>query len=126
MPSPLPLQAADTLDVSYIVHSHLRWDFVWQRPQQILSRLAQRSHVLFVEEPVYLDDIPAARLDVSLPLPRVHRAVPLLPGTLRGQYDESIAVIRELVRKQVAADGPLGSAGGKQSPAMRDATYLRP
>jgi len=96
--------------VSYIVHSHLRWDFVWQRPQQILSRLAQRSHVLFVEEPVYLDDIPAARLDVTLPLPRVHRAVPLLPGTLRGQYDASIAVIRDLVRKQVAADGPLGGA----------------
>ena len=96
--------------MSYIVHSHLRWDFVWQRPQQILSRLAQRSHVLFVEEPVYLDDIPAARLDVSLPLPRVHRAVPMLPGTLRGEYDASIAVIRELVRKQVAADGPLGGA----------------
>ena len=96
--------------MSYIVHSHLRWDFVWQRPQQILSRLAQRSHVLFVEEPVYLDDIPAARLDVSLPLPRVHRAVPLLPGTLRGEYDASIAVIRDLVRKQVAADGPLGGA----------------
>ena len=110
MPSPLPTLAADSRDVSYIVHSHLRWDFVWQRPQQILSRLAVRGHVLFVEEPVYLDDIPAARLDVSLPLPKVHRAVPLLPGTLRGQYDASIAVIRELVRKQVAADGPLGGA----------------
>src|SRR4029079_15617121 len=110
MPSPLPHQAADTLDVSYIVHSHLRWDFVWQRPQQILSRLAQRSHVLFVEEPVYLDDIPAARLDVSLPLPRVHRAVPMLPGSLRGQYDASIVVIRDLVRRQVAADRPVGGA----------------
>jgi glycosyltransferase involved in cell wall biosynthesis len=110
MPSPLPFLAADSLDVSYIVHSHLRWDFVWQRPQQIMSRLALRGHVLFVEEPVYLDDIPAPRLDVTLPLPKVHRAVPLLPGTLRGQYDASIAVIRELVRKQVAADGPLGGA----------------
>ena len=108
MPSPLPNSVADTLDVSFIIHSHLRWDFVWQRPQQILSRLANRGHVLFVEEPVYLDDIPAARLDVTLPLPRVHRAVPLLPGTLRGQYDESIAITRDLVRKQVAADGPLG------------------
>jgi glycosyltransferase involved in cell wall biosynthesis len=36
--------------------------------------------------------------------------VPLLPGTLRGQYDASIATIRDLVRKQVAADGPLGGA----------------
>lgn len=32
--------------------SHLRWDFVWQRPQQLLSRLAQHYRVHFVEEPV--------------------------------------------------------------------------
>lgn len=32
--------------------SHLRWDFVWQRPQHILSRLAKEGRVLFVEEPV--------------------------------------------------------------------------
>jgi UDP-galactopyranose mutase len=32
--------------------SHLRWDFVWQRPQQILSRLARQYRVWFVEEPV--------------------------------------------------------------------------
>ena len=34
-----------------IVHSHLRWDWVWQRPQQFLSRLATRHRVLFVEGP---------------------------------------------------------------------------
>ena len=109
MPSPLAHLAADASDVSLIVHSHLRWDFVWQRPQQILSRLSQRGHVLFVEEPVYLDDIGAPRLDVSLPLPRVHRAVPMLPTSLRGDYDASISVTRDLVRKQVAADGPLAN-----------------
>jgi len=32
--------------------SHLRWDFVWQRPQQLLSRLAKQYRVVFVEEPV--------------------------------------------------------------------------
>lgn len=37
--------------------SHLRWDFVWQRPQQLLSRLAQQYHVLFVEEPVTYTEI---------------------------------------------------------------------
>lgn len=31
--------------------SHLRWDFVWQRPQHLMSRLAHRRKVLFVEEP---------------------------------------------------------------------------
>src|SRR5712671_176486 len=32
-----------------IVHCHLCWDWVWQRPQQFLSRLSQRHRVLFVE-----------------------------------------------------------------------------
>jgi glycosyltransferase involved in cell wall biosynthesis len=32
-----------------IVHCHLCWDWVWQRPQQFLSRLSQRHPVLFVE-----------------------------------------------------------------------------
>ena len=39
-------------DYPIVVFSHLRWDFVWQRPQQFLSRLAQRHPILFVEAPV--------------------------------------------------------------------------
>jgi len=37
--------------VSYpiIAHCHLCWDWVWQRPQQFLSRLSQNHRVLFVE-----------------------------------------------------------------------------
>lgn len=32
-----------------VVHCHLCWDWVWQRPQQFLSRLSRRHRVLFVE-----------------------------------------------------------------------------
>ncbi|HTL55202.1 MAG TPA: glycosyltransferase [Candidatus Limnocylindrales bacterium] len=32
-----------------VVHSHLRWDWVWQRPQQFVSRLSRRHRVLFIE-----------------------------------------------------------------------------
>jgi glycosyltransferase involved in cell wall biosynthesis len=32
-----------------IAHSHLCWDWVWQRPQQFLSRLSRNRKVLFVE-----------------------------------------------------------------------------
>lgn len=35
-----------------IVFSHLRWDFVYQRPQHLLSRLARHYRILFFEEPV--------------------------------------------------------------------------
>jgi UDP-galactopyranose mutase len=43
--------------------SHLRWDFVFQRPQHLLSRAARDGRVYFVEEPVF-DDGPS-RLTVS-------------------------------------------------------------
>ena len=33
--------------------SHLRWSFVFQRPQHLMSRYAGRHRVFFVEEPLY-------------------------------------------------------------------------
>lgn len=35
-----------------VAFSHLRWDFVTQRPQHLMLRLARHYDVLFVEEPV--------------------------------------------------------------------------
>jgi UDP-galactopyranose mutase len=35
-----------------VVFSHLRWEFVWQRPQHLLTRLAADRRVFFIEEPV--------------------------------------------------------------------------
>jgi glycosyltransferase involved in cell wall biosynthesis len=37
-----------------VVFSHLRWSWVWQRPQHLISRLAASHRVWFVEEP-YVD-----------------------------------------------------------------------
>ncbi|MDQ6861836.1 MAG: glycosyltransferase [Verrucomicrobiota bacterium] len=44
-------------DFPIIVHSHLCWDWVWQRPQQFHSRLSQRHPILFVEGPRVNDQI---------------------------------------------------------------------
>ncbi len=38
--------------------SHLRWDFVYQRPQHLISRFTPQHRVFFVEEPVFDSDIP--------------------------------------------------------------------
>jgi glycosyltransferase involved in cell wall biosynthesis len=38
-----------------VVASHLRWNFVWQRPQQLLSRLAKSRKILFIEEPIIVE-----------------------------------------------------------------------
>ncbi|RRV10607.1 glycosyltransferase family 1 protein [Pseudomonas sp. v388] len=61
--------------------SHLRWGFVYQRPQHLMSRLAQDYDVAFFEEPL-LDDTPQPWLE-QLPQPEgVILLVPHLPRTL--------------------------------------------
>jgi glycosyltransferase involved in cell wall biosynthesis len=47
----------EQIDSNYpiIVHCHLRWEGVWQRPQQFLSRLSKRHEILFVEGPLLHD-----------------------------------------------------------------------
>jgi glycosyltransferase involved in cell wall biosynthesis len=44
------------------VLSHLRWTFVWQRPQHIVSRLATSRRTWFVEEPTAVAGLAAPRL----------------------------------------------------------------
>jgi glycosyltransferase involved in cell wall biosynthesis len=39
-----------------ICFSHLRWGFVYQRPQHLLSRFTKYTRVFFIEEPVMHDD----------------------------------------------------------------------
>jgi glycosyltransferase involved in cell wall biosynthesis len=99
-----------------IVQSHLRWDFVWQRPQQLLSRLARTAPVLFVEEPVFLDDTAADRIEITMPHKNVVRAVPRLRAQLREDYDKAIARVRDLIIREI---GPLGRLDGLFSNAVQ-------
>lgn len=92
--------------VPLIVHSHLRWDFVWQRPQHILTRMAQHAPVFFLEEPMFFDDVSDGSIDVTQPSPNVYRAIPRLPMSLRDDYDAAIARVRTLALATLAqADG---------------------
>jgi glycosyltransferase involved in cell wall biosynthesis len=91
-----------------IAHCHLCWDWVWQRPQQFLSRLSQRRKVLFVETV-------APDPELAAPLARF-RKVPELPNItlLRLQFptwkwDDSAYVDRERRRLvQAFVDSPAG------------------
>jgi len=60
-----------------VVLSHLRWNFVFQRPQHLLSRCARQHRVFFVEEPIPSDG--PARMEISTPRPGVWVAAPHLP-----------------------------------------------
>ena len=72
--SPSALAAADI-----VCFSHLRWDFVYQRPQHLMSRFARDRRVFFVEEPVIHDGEPGwvfSTVEVN-----VTRCVPKLADT---------------------------------------------
>jgi UDP-galactopyranose mutase len=71
----LPSHTAST---DLVCLSHLRWDFVFQRPQHLMTRFAAERRVFFVEEPLESAD---ARIEVQISH-GVHVVVPYLPPHL--------------------------------------------
>ena len=62
--------------------SHLRWNFVFQRPQHLMTRFARDRRVFFLEEPIYEPGIvPHLQSDVC---GSVNVVVPYLPEGLDG------------------------------------------
>jgi UDP-galactopyranose mutase len=82
-----------------ICFSHLRWNFVFQRPQHLMTRLARSMDVLFWEEPVE-DDSPTPWLELREDSSGVTVAVPHVPGDLHG--DARTAALRALLDDHVA------------------------
>lgn len=83
-----------------IVFSHLRWNFVYQRPQHLLARLAQRCRVLFVEEPVLGSGTP--RLERIEPAPGVEVLRPHTPVHAPGFDEEQLPVLIRLLEARFA------------------------
>lgn len=81
-------------NVDLICLSHLRWDFVFQRPQHLLTRCAKERRVFFFEEPIFSAD-QVTRLDISQREKGVWVVVPHLPEGM-GEA-EILAAQRELV-----------------------------
>lgn len=88
------LNTNDKADI--ICFSHLRWDFVFQRPQHLLTRCAKQRRVFFIEEPVYGNC--SMRLDVREAEGGVHVVVPQLPDGLRSEIAIN-AVMKEMTRQ---------------------------
>lgn len=84
-----------------LAFSHLRWSFVWQRPQQFLSRFAANHPVLFVEEPLFdLEDGMDPTLEIQSAGNNVTVAVPHFPvGT---QWEANHDAMRELTRRGIS------------------------
>jgi glycosyltransferase involved in cell wall biosynthesis len=78
-----------------IVFSHLRWNFVFQRPQHLLTRLARHYPVVFIEEPVRSDG--PARLERSRPAPGVEVLCPHTPVDASGFHDDQLPALEALL-----------------------------
>ncbi len=119
-----PLHHADTETISslsiqkvekplLICFSHLRWDFVYQRPQHLLSRAARRYRVIFFEEP-RVAEIEAPRLSISRRPGGITVIVPEVPAGLSAAG--VLSAQRMLVDRLLEAEGTKAAVAWFYSP----------
>ncbi len=73
-----------------VCFAHLHWDFVWQRPQHLLSRFAQVGRVFYVEEPFVHPNGIAPHIEVKERQNGVLVVVPHLPPHLNFATSELV------------------------------------
>jgi UDP-galactopyranose mutase len=91
-----------------ICFSHLRWNFVFQRPQHLMSRFAREMDVIFWEEPIEIGRRETAYLKVreAEDASGVRVVVPHLPEGMPEEAREA-ALARLLDAHLAAVRGPL-------------------
>lgn len=82
-----------------VVLSHLRWDFVFQRPQHLMSRFAQSGKVVFFEEPVLSEGEPG--YTISSPCTNVSVVKPRTGVRSPGFHGKQTALLAPLLRAAV-------------------------
>src|SRR6478672_7129721 len=100
--------AADPAPATLICFSHLRWNFVFQRPQHLMSRFARDMAVIYWEEPVEIGARETAYLKVQEAegFPGVRVVVPHLPQGMPEDAREA-ALERLLDAHAAVIRGPL-------------------
>src|SRR5687767_1149532 len=83
-----------------ICFSHLRWNFVYQRPQHLMSRSARERRVFFVEEPEACDS--PAHMEMERNQSEVIIVKPYLPFGLN--EEETNAAMQKLVDQFIAEE----------------------
>jgi len=91
-----------------IVLCHLRWDFVCQRPQHLLTRLSQFYNVVVIEEPVFNDKSESAVdfLKIMRPADNITVYQPHTSVSEFGFHDEQLAAMRPLLQNLIADGSP--------------------
>ncbi len=87
-----------------VCFSHLRWDFVFQRPQHLMSRFASSHNVHVWEEPVFEPAPAAPRVEARPVAPNLTVATPHL---VEGMPEETIdAALCALLDEYLGTDRP--------------------
>ena len=91
--------APDSEPTTLICFSHLRWNFVFQRPQHLMSRFAREMNVIYWEEPAEIGEKETAFLQVreAEDAANVHIVVPHLPQGM--PEDAREATLKRLRRR---------------------------
>lgn len=100
---PMVAEPMDTNGFDLICFSHLRWDFVYQRPQHLLSRYAKNRRVFIVEEPIASQD-DSYYLAISKRECGVWIAVPYLP---EGLSEERAIALQQMLLDQLITEAQI-------------------
>lgn len=105
-----------------ICFSHLRWNFVYQRPQHIMSRASKDFNVYFIEEPIWGNELCISLCKQADDLQIV---VPHLPHGLT--HDEVIQYQRQLVDELIEREKLTDYVAWYYTPmALNFTDHLRP
>ncbi|HVF10856.1 MAG TPA: family 1 glycosylhydrolase [Abditibacteriaceae bacterium] len=100
------MHTLDNLSYPIIVHSHLGWDWVWQRPQQFLSRLSHNHRILFVE--LHATDEVETPCNIIRPVPQYPHIIVLKMQIPASRFSDGAWVDRaRFDLLQEALQGPL-------------------
>lgn len=114
----------DVHNSDLLVFSHLRWDFVFQRPQHLLSRFANHRRVYYIEEPVFgMTELP--RLHLRTSAEGVNIVIPyLMPNTPSELIEENL---RELLDDLIETESITKYSAWYYTPmALSFTRHLRP
>ncbi len=98
-----------------VAFSHLRWNFVFQRPQHLLTRFARKYKVMFVEEPLH-DANCAPHMRVQTPQENLLICTPVTNCSTPGYCDEQMNIIRPMLRRLFSETRATGSIGWFYTP----------
>jgi len=82
--------------------SHLRWDFVYQRPQHLMSRFARSKPVFFFEEPIFSEE--STHMEISQRGDNLFVVVPHISHTDH-ESEKVVQIQREMLNSLISEKG---------------------